>query len=243
MAGRFEEAGELNQMAMARAFEQGGDPEVATLVLGGQAMAHQLLRTSPEPLLPALREFAAQNPQHRIIRCFLCWVLAFEGLLDDARAELDALAANDFADIPHNESWLGSLWALSRACALLDDADRARVLYDAVAPHGDRWYADWASISFGPVVTTLGILCTTLGRYEDAAEHFEAAVAATDAAPSPPWAADARHQYALMLLARDEAGDREQARALLGEALAIADELGMAVLGDQLRTAMALAQR
>ncbi len=45
-----------------------------------------------------------------------------------------------------------------------------------------------------------------------------------------PWVAWAQHDYAKMLLARDEPGDQDKARVLLEEALAVASEIGMKAL-------------
>jgi hypothetical protein len=42
-----------------------------------------------------------------------------------------------------------------------------------------------------------------------------------------PLVAHTQHDYARMLLQRDQPGDREQARALIAEALATYRELGM----------------
>jgi hypothetical protein len=42
-----------------------------------------------------------------------------------------------------------------------------------------------------------------------------------------PWLAHARHDLAAMLLARDDAGDREQALGLIADVLATYPELGM----------------
>ena len=48
-----------------------------------------------------------------------------------------------------------------------------------------------------------------------------------------PWVARTQHDYAKMLLARDEPGDRDKARVLLEEAGAVARELGMKSLEER----------
>ena len=48
---------------------------------------------------------------------------------------------------------------------------------------------------------------------------------------SRPWLAHSQHDYAAMLLARDEPGDREQASRLVREALATYRQLGMLATG------------
>ena len=52
---------------------------------------------------------------------------------------------------------------------------------------------------------------------------------------SPLWVAHTQHDYARMLLRRDDAGDRDHARALLNAALGIADELELKALADRIR--------
>ncbi|UCD56640.1 MAG: hypothetical protein JSV16_12525, partial [Candidatus Hydrogenedentota bacterium] len=42
-----------------------------------------------------------------------------------------------------------------------------------------------------------------------------------------PWSARSRHEYARMLIERNDPGDRDKARALLTEATATYRELGM----------------
>jgi DNA-binding NarL/FixJ family response regulator len=49
-----------------------------------------------------------------------------------------------------------------------------------------------------------------------------------------PWLAHTQYQYAIMLLARSQPGDREKAVSLLDEALIAARELGMRALEERL---------
>ena len=48
------------------------------------------------------------------------------------------------------------------------------------------------------------------------------------------WLAHTQQQYAAMLLARDDSGDRDKAAALLDTALATARELGMRALEERI---------
>src|SRR5205807_7641155 len=68
LAGDFAAADRLNAEAMEQALAQGGDPELVMLTIGGQAMAQQLLRHDLQPFVSTLQDFAAQYPQHGIIR-------------------------------------------------------------------------------------------------------------------------------------------------------------------------------
>jgi DNA-binding NarL/FixJ family response regulator len=74
------------------------------------------------------------------------------------------------------------------------------------------------------------MLAATMERWEDAMQHFEDALAMNTRMGARPWLAHTQHQYAVMLLARHQPGDRDQAMSLLHEALATARALGMHAL-------------
>lgn len=82
----------------------------------------------------------------------------------------------------------------------------------------------------------LGLLATTIGRFDDAEARF-AAAATHERIQAPTWLARTRLEWARMLLVRRQPGDVERARELLGQALATARELG---LGNIERQAVAL---
>ena len=74
----------------------------------------------------------------------------------------------------------------------------------------------------------LGLLSTTLGRYDEAETWFAAATATHERIGAPHWLARTRLEWAGMLLARRQPGDAERAHELLGQALATARQLGLA---------------
>ena len=81
--------------------------------------------------------------------------------------------------------------------------------------------------AFGSVARALGVLATSLGRFDEAEAHFGAAIEIEQSMSARPWLAHARHDFAAMLLARGARGDSDRARALLDDALATYAELGM----------------
>jgi hypothetical protein len=60
---------------------------------------------------------------------------------------------------------------------------------------------------------------STMSRWNEAAGHFERALERNARMGALPWVAHTQDDYARMLLARDETGDRERAFQLIGEAL------------------------
>jgi DNA-binding NarL/FixJ family response regulator len=61
-------------------------------------------------------------------------------------------------------------------------------------------------------------------------QHFEDALAMNARMGARPWLAHTQHQYAVMLLARNQSGDRDKATSLLHEALTTVRALGMHAL-------------
>ena len=71
------------------------------------------------------------------------------------------------------------------------------------------------------------MLATATWRTEQAAGHFENAIAITARMDARPWLAHAQDEYARMLLARGAPGDRESAHDLLRACASAFRELGM----------------
>jgi len=82
-------------------------------------------------------------------------------------------------------------------------------------------------VCYGAAARYLGMLAATMERWEEAAQHFENALTMNTHMGARPWLAHTQHEYAKMLLARNQPGDREEATALLNVALSTVRELGM----------------
>ena len=85
-------------------------------------------------------------------------------------------------------------------------------------------------LSVGAASRQLGLLAATRGRWEQAEAHFKDGMEMNARMGALPWLAHTEHEYARMLVARDEVGDRETALELLSNALTTAEELGMKTL-------------
>ena len=79
----------------------------------------------------------------------------------------------------------------------------------------------------------LGLLSHTMGNLDQAAAHFEDALAFCRKAGYRPELAWTCCDYADMLRERDGAGDKAKAVALLDESLAISNQLGMRPLMER----------
>jgi DNA-binding NarL/FixJ family response regulator len=144
---------------------------------------------------------------------------------------LDRLASNDFTDQPRGPRWLHILALLANICSLLGDRRRAEPLYALLEPFaGGAVFATDGLIWQGATDHYLGLLAATLGRWEAAARHFDAALAAYAENDVPVYAARTHQAYAEMLLARRTAGDEERAHTLLAQALATGHRLGISAV-------------
>jgi class 3 adenylate cyclase len=173
------------------------------------------------------------NPQIVGWRARLIQLYAEFGREEDARREFERLAADDFASIPADALWLVSACYVAEACAVLRDGKRAELLYGLLLPHAKRSIVVVNAAVNGPVERYLGQLAATLGRYEDAARHFEAAIDFDRRLGARPLLARAQIDHARMLLERAAPGDRERALRLANEALGIAHALGMQLVTER----------
>jgi tetratricopeptide (TPR) repeat protein/KaiC/GvpD/RAD55 family RecA-like ATPase len=219
--GRGEEASQYHVMQLFTVFrEQGRLGELEEL----ESTLNRFVQLYP--MLPFYR--AAQASLH--------WELGREA---EARTEFERLADGDFADLPRNLAWLGTVAMLSEMCALLADKRQATTLYDLLLPYADRTIVvDWGIVCYGTAARYLGLLASAMDRFEEAAKHFERAIAQDAAMGARPYAAHSQWGYATMLLARRGPGDKEKSVELLETAFRT--YLGLGMKGSSERAASLL---
>ena len=182
-------------------------------------------------LAPVVRHFVQQHGAALTWRPGLALIYSELGREREARAAFEQLAAHDFADLPQDSLWLTCMAYLAEVCAFLGDACRAATLYRLLLPYnGYTVVVGSAYACYGAAARYLGVLAATMERWEDAAQHFEDALAMNARMGARPWLAHTQHQYAIMLLARHQPGDRDKAMPLLQEALTTARALAMHAL-------------
>ncbi len=225
-AGTINEADEL----VGKAFEFGklAQPEMAIPVYRLQQYTLCEFRGGLEEVDPVIRDLVVEYPARPVFRCLLAHLCAQLGRMDDARREFEKFASGDFAVLPFDMEWLLGMSLLAETCSLVNDADRAEVLHRLLLPWAGFNVADYPEAVRGSVSRYLGILATTMSRWDDAINHFENALKMNEQMGARPWFAYTQHDYARMLLARDLSGDRDKAELLLAKALATYGELGMA---------------
>jgi tetratricopeptide (TPR) repeat protein len=231
LAGRLEDCETLALDALAHRFE--GHDENAVLTFGTQMLVLRDEQGRLDELVETVEHFAAQYPRTAGPRCALAYIYTQLERTAQARDELEALARADFCDLPYDAYWLANLSTLCDVVVFLGDAPRAHLLYKLLLPCADRCVVTGAHLCHGSVSRFLGRLATTLSRYEDAARHFEHALTMNAQIRSPLWIAHTQHDYARMLLLRNDAGARETALGMLDPALATAQQLGLQALADK----------
>ena len=241
LAGRFAEAERLALQAQA------AGPLTQSEQVGG-AFGVQMFTLRREQgrlkeVEPALRHFMQQHGVASTWRPGLALLYSELGRQREARTEFEHLAQHDFADFPRDALWIGCMTYLTEVCTFLGDVDRAATLYQLLLPYARHTVVvGGGAVCYGAAARYLGMLATTMGRWAEAEQHFQDALAMNARMGARPWLAHTQYQYATMLLARHHSGDDEQAVLLLDEALATARALGMHALearltGQQAQTA------
>jgi DNA-binding SARP family transcriptional activator len=174
-----------------------------------------------------VRRSVDEYSTYPIWRCVLAQTTAELGQIAEARAAFETLATEGFASLPFDEEWLVSMGMLGETARTLGDAERASVLYKLLLPYGDHVAICYPDIMTGAVSLYLGILADTMHRWDDAARHFEDAIAMNERIGARPWLAHAKHDLAATLLAGGRPEDTERAQLLLSQALSSYRELGM----------------
>ena len=160
-------------------------------------------------------------------RCALAHLYAELRREEDARAAIDSLLSRDLGQEHLDTEWFFSVSLLPDPCAFLGDDDAAAKLYSLLLPYEHVYALATIEAVFGSLARGLGVLATTLRRFDEAERHFEIAIETDRRMRARPWMAHAQHDLAAMLLARGAADDRKRAHALLEEAAATYRELGM----------------
>ena len=156
-----------------------------------------------------------------------------------AIAEFEWFAHDNFSRVRRDMFWFTAISVLAETCALLRDAPRARVLYELLEPFSERNVVATQAVCWGSSRRFLGLLAITLGRWEEAAAHLEAAIAKNEACGNPAGASIVRRDLAKLLLARGAEGDLDRAADLLRPPLLAAQATRAECLIEQIQSEIA----
>jgi tetratricopeptide (TPR) repeat protein len=174
-----------------------------------------------------MESFASEYPSFFMFQCLLANLYSQLGDKSQARAQLNRIAADDFASLGVGTEWFAGASLLAEPCALLSETNHAARLYDALLPYAHYNVMSQPEFCLGSASRYLGILATTTSYLEDAVGHFETALDINTKAGALPALAHTQQDYASMLLARRAADDERLAAELLDRAARIYEELRM----------------
>jgi tetratricopeptide (TPR) repeat protein len=183
-----------------------------------------------EQALESFREAARLEPPGMLAgndwaRLFMCQ--AYMGDKDAALAALDERRER----LPHpgrpntRGSW-EMLGGVVQGLAVLGEWDEATKLYSLVLEAIDSGTVG-GSLSVGLLQTVAGIAAAAGRQWKKAEEHYQTALRQAHEIPIVIAQPEVRRWYARMLIDRDGPGDREKARELLTEAIAMYRRIGM----------------
>jgi AAA ATPase domain len=225
--GRFADAEQLIPQAWAFAHAAGLLADLyGTIQLWALRREEGRLEEVELPLAELVRRF----PMYDVLRCLRAEVAAVLGREDPAREELHALASDRFAALPRNDDWLFNLCLLADVSRELDDATHANSIYELLLPYAERNAFNPPAVCLGSVSRSLAVAAALLERWNEAEQHFEAALGANSEMGARPSASRTSLDWAEALLRRDGPGDRERAGELAARAASVARELGMATI-------------
>jgi predicted ATPase/DNA-binding CsgD family transcriptional regulator len=200
----------------------------ATGIFGVQMFSVRREQGRLAELAAPVEHFVRATPQAATWRPGLALIYAELGRREQARAEFDRLAQDDFESVNRDALWLMSIVFLTDVCTLLGDAPRAAILYRLLLPFKDLNIVLAPNVGcYGAAARYLGMLAGVMARWTEAEAHFEAAMEMNARQSARPWLAHTRHRFAAMLLARGRPEDKPRATALLRQAFDEATALGM----------------
>ena len=177
---------------------------------GASLMLVLLIEQGRHPeLADMLLRFIKDYPGNPTWRCPLVTALARAGDPQRARAELDALAVDGFAALPHTSVRVAGLAGVTEGVRQLGAARPARSLYRQLSPRSGQVVVIGQGIAcLGAVDHWLGTLAATTGDEVSARHHLAAAATTHARLRSPPWRARTLLQQARLAL---DSGHRQEA--------------------------------
>jgi DNA-binding CsgD family transcriptional regulator/tetratricopeptide (TPR) repeat protein len=186
-------------------------------------------------LAEVMQMLAASEHSSSVWRPGFAALLAELGMEDEARYELEQVRRDGFEPL-RSSLWVASLSYLAEACSIVGDSELAALVYPELAPlSGGNVVVGHGVACYGAADRFLGLLATTLVDFDQAVRHFEQALTVNRRMGARTWVAHTLFAYGRTLLMRRGSGDARRASALLSEAAALAEEIGMPALVSRAR--------
>jgi DNA-binding SARP family transcriptional activator len=173
----------------------------------------------------SIQDLVADYPSRPVFRCVLAHLQAQLGHTSESSRMLQELAKERLSTLPFDQEWLLAMAYLAETASALHDGDTALVLYQLLTPWERFNAVDHPEGMRGSVSRYLGLLASTLERFDDAAAHYEAAITMNTDMGARPWLAYTQNDYARMLSDHGSPSDRQRADQLRDAARSICSEL------------------
>jgi class 3 adenylate cyclase/tetratricopeptide (TPR) repeat protein len=204
--------------------EATGQPYVAPQAALGFRLAYE--RGTLAELIPLIAGLVESHPALAAWRTALigCYLQADQ--LDEARVQLEALAADDFAMVERDNLWAVTVAGAARTAGVLGALEIAAAAAAHSLPHVGELAFTGSSYE-QPVAMSVATALAALGRWEEAEGLFARAVDLSERAGAPTFVAASRIHWAAALRQRGDSQDHARATELATQALTAAEELGL----------------
>jgi tetratricopeptide (TPR) repeat protein len=184
----------------------------------------------------AWQELADRFPQVMYSRGWLSLADAELGHVDDSQRSLRSLV-DALAELPWYGNLLPALAVAATACTFHEDVGDAANVHRLLLPYAERAVvlsAPHPVVCLGSASLYMGLLESTMSRWEEAEDHFASAIRANRHLGAQALLARTQLEFAHMLIRRGRARDRGRALDLLARAAATATALGIDAVSSEI---------
>ena len=203
----------------------------------GQLGALLVERGRAPELSPILSGTSSEVPQLPVVRMAMAVMYARTDRIAQARAEFEYLAPDDFAPVPEDWNWLGTLAHLAEVCVRVGDLERMPILYRMLAPYAGRSATlGYGDVYYNSVSHYLALLSVAMGQFDRAQREFESSLRFNRRMGAGVALAYTEAAYAGMLLKGQGSDEHRRAIELLQLAREAAEAFGLKALLKEIAT-------
>ncbi len=226
LEGNVREADRLKDEALR--LGRRGHADMAMVVYGAQTMVTRWAQGQLHEVVAAARSFADRYPHAPAWRAALAYIYTETDRPEAAQAELDVLAARDFADLPRDGNFLTAATFAAMTAARVSDVARCGQLLALLDPYADRYVVIAAgAVAFTSVELPLAMLCRALGQWDRARQHLQQASRRHQQRGARGLEVLTAHEQVTTLLRTGQPADRIAAEQVAAGATRLADSLDM----------------
>jgi len=175
----------------------------------------------------AIAGLVADEPETIIWRTALAAIYTETDRPEPARPHVEFVGGDGFARVATGQGWLLTVAATGAVAVQTGQLEITERAYDLSLPYAGQ--LAWTGQTFErPIDLHLARMAGGLGHFDAAESHCAASIDLCERAGAPTFVAHTKDTWAGILIERG--GDTDRARQLASEALATAEELGMARL-------------